>query len=191
MNQLAKTEDFTAKASQQEMFECLTLLSSLPSRASADDQVNVAGFYMALEGVTRHGLQTATKQIMQGSLGHAFLPSPPELRQECDKVMKPIFEARARDSYDRRILKEMAADSKRTEWTPESRARATAKWEATKAQQRLDNAAEETRRDQYDTSPDACMARLRATAETNGADFNLDKIKNAPSDTFKQAGRAA
>lgn len=173
------------------MLQCLTLLSSLPSRASADDQVNIAGFYMALEGVTRHGLQTATKQIMQGSLGHAFLPSPPELRQECDKVMKPILEARARDSYDRRILKEMSADSKRAEWTPESRARATAKWEATKAQQRLDNAAEETRRDQYDTSPDACMARLKAAAEANGADFNIDNLKNAPSDTFKQAGRAA
>ncbi|MBC8718800.1 hypothetical protein [Ochrobactrum sp. Marseille-Q0166] len=169
----------------------MTLLSSLPSRASADDQVNIAGFYMALEGVTRHGLQTATKQIMQGSLGHAFLPSPPELRQECDKVMKPILEARARDSYERRILKEMAADNTRAKWTPESRARVTAKWEATKAKQRLDNAAEETRSDQYDTSPEASMARLKQAAEANGKEFNLDNLKNAPSDTFKQAGRAA
>lgn len=146
---------------------------------------------MALDGVSVFALQTATKNIMRGVLGHAFFPSPPELRIQCDELMKPILEARARDSYDRRILKEMAADSKRADWTPESRARATAKWEATKAQQRLDNAAEETRRDQYDTSTDACMARLKAAAEANGADFNLDKIKNASSDTFKQAGRAA
>lgn len=174
------------------MLQCLTFLSSLPSRASADDQVNIAGFYMALEGVTCHGLETATKQIMQGSLGHAFLPSPPELRQECDKVMKPILEARARDSYDRRIFKEMAADNTRAKWTPESRARATAKWEAEKAQQRLDNAAEETtRRDKYDASPEASMARLQALAEANGKEFNLDNIKSAPTGQFIQAGRVA
>lgn len=178
------------------MLQCLTLLSSLPSRASADDQVNVAGFYMALEGVTRHGLQTATKQIMQGSLGHAFLPSPPELRQECDKVMKPILEARAWNSERERVLKEQSDEKRQREtsqalWTPESRARATAMWEATKAQQRIDNAATDTSRDQYDTSPEASMARLKQAAEANGEDFNLDKIKNAPSDTFKQAGRAA
>lgn len=146
---------------------------------------------MALDGVPVFALQTATKNIMRGALGHAFFPSPPELRIQCDEVMKPILEARARDSYDRRILKEMAADNTRAKWTPESRARATAKWEAAKAQQRLDNAAEETRRDQYDTSPDACMARLKAAAEANGADFNLDKIRNAPSGQFIQAGRAA
>ncbi|MBV2144220.1 hypothetical protein KUG47_12020 [Falsochrobactrum sp. TDYN1] len=151
----------------------------------------MAGFYLALEGVTRHGLQTATKRILQGSLGHAFLPSPPELRQECERVMKPILEARVRDNQERRIREEMAKDKPVAKWTPESRARATAKWEAEKAQQRLDNAAEETRRDQYDASPEGCTARLKAAAESNGKEFNLDKIRNAPSGSFQQVGRAA
>ena len=191
MNQIAKTEDFTAKATQAEMLECLTLLSSLPSRASADDRINVAGFYLALEGVSRHALQTATKQIMQGSLGHAFLPSPPELRQECDKVMRPILEARARDAQDKRIREEMKADQSRAKWTPESRARATAKWEAAKAQQRLDSAAEDTRHDHYDTSVEASMARLKQAVEDNGNEFDLNGLRSAPIGSFKQIGRAA
>lgn len=173
------------------MLECLTLLSSLPSRASADDRINVAGFYLALEGVSRHALQTATKQIMQGSLGHAFLPSPPELRQECDKIMRPILEARARDAQDKRIREEMKADQSRAKWTPESRARATAKWEAAKAQQRLNNAEEETRRDHYDTSVEASMARLKKAAEANGNELDLNGLRSAPSGSFKQIGRAA
>lgn len=176
-------------------------LSELPSRKLPEGlndaekvefrRVQVENMMAALKGVTAYALSEATDRIMRNALGHKFKPEPPELRAVCDDVMKPILEARARDSYDRRILKEMAADNTRAEWTPESRACATAKWEATKAQQRLDNAAEETRRDQYDTSPDACMARLKAAAEANGADFNLDKIKNAPSGQFIQAGRAA
>lgn len=197
MNQLAKTEDFTTKATEQEMFECLTLLSSLPSRASANEQVNIAGYYLALEGVSRHGLQTATKLILQGSLGHTFLPSPPELRQECNKVMKPIFEARAWDADRDRALREQREEQRQraqsqSSWTPESRARATAKWEAEKARQRLNNAAEEKRRDHYDTSPEAAMTRLQALAEANGKDFNLDRVPNAPHpSTFQRLGRAA
>lgn len=43
---------------------------------------------MALDGVTRHGLSEAVKAILKGALGHAFLPSPPELRMQCDKAME-------------------------------------------------------------------------------------------------------
>lgn len=178
------------------MLQCLTLLSSLPSRASADDQVNVAGFYMALEGVTRHGLQTATKQIMQGSLEHAFLPSPPELRQECEKVMRPILEARSRDRREAEILKEQREEKRQREhsqstWTPESRQRASAKWQQIKAQMQAESAKDDAKRNQYDVSPEACMARLKAAAEANGHEFNIDNLKSAPSGSFKQVGRAA
>lgn len=178
------------------MLQCLSFLSGLPSRDSTNGQMEMAGYYVALEGVSKFAIQTAAKAIMRGSLGHTFYPKPPELRLLCEEVMRPIREAEARDRREAEIIREQQNDQRQRErsqasWTPESRARATAKWEATKAQQRLDNAAEETRRDQYDTSPDACMARLKAAAEANGADFNLDKIKNAPGDTFKQAGRAA
>ena len=178
------------------MFECLTLLSSLPSRASDSDQVNVAGYYLALEGVTRHGLQQATKQIMQGSLGHAFLPSPPELRQESEKVMRPILEARARDRREAEILKEQHEEKRQREhsqstWTPESRQRASAKWKAIKAQMQAESAKEDANRDLYDVSSEACAARLKAAAEANGHEFNIDNLKSAPSGSFKQLGRAA
>lgn len=172
------------------------LTSVLPSRAMENGEAEKLAYKKALVGVTKYGLETAVDNILRGSLGHGFMPSPPELRIQIDAVMRPILDARSRDAERRRILKEQSDEQRQREtsqasWTPESRARATAEWEAVKAQQRLDNAAEETRRDQYDTSPDACMARLKAAAEANGADFNLDKIKNAPSGQFIQAGRAA
>ncbi|MFI3903978.1 hypothetical protein [Ochrobactrum sp. S1502_03] len=159
-------------------------------------RAEVENIMSALRGVTAYALSEAVERIMQNALGHKWMPLPPELRGLCDQIMKPILNAQRADfdihRHAERQRQEREASKKiHDSWTPESRARATAKWEATKAQQRLDNAAEETRRDQYDTSTDACMARLKAAAEANSADFNLDKIKNAPSDTFKQAGRAA
>jgi hypothetical protein len=48
-----------------------------------------ATYMIALDGVTRYSLEKATKLILQGSLGHAFMPSPPELRQQCDRIMQP------------------------------------------------------------------------------------------------------
>jgi len=158
--------------------------------------MEMAGYYVALEGVSKFAIQTAAKAIMRGSLGHTFYPKPPELRLQCEEVMRPIREAEARDRREVEIIREQQNDKRQRErsqasWTPESRARATAKWEAAKAQQRLDNAAEETSRDHYDTSPEACMARLKAAAEENGKEFDIDNLRNSPSDTFKQAGRAA
>ncbi|NKC29135.1 hypothetical protein HED52_21540 [Ochrobactrum ciceri] len=188
MNQLAKTEDFTTKATQQEMFECLTLLSGLRSRASDNDSLNVALYYIALEGVTRHGLQVATRNILQGSLGHPFLPDPPELRQECNKVMKPILDAMAWDANRDRILREQREEQRQrsqsqSTWTPESRARATEKWQSVKA-------AMQDKRDE-ENSYDAAMARLQAAAEANGHELDLETMKPVSTGSFKQAGKAA
>ena len=46
-----------------------------------------AAYYTALDGVTRYGLTQAVRAILQGALEHAFFPSPPELRMQCDKAM--------------------------------------------------------------------------------------------------------
>ena len=146
----------------------------------------MALYYIALRGVTRHGLQVATENIIQGSLGHPFLPDPPELRQECNKVMKPILEAQSRDAANAKILKgqkEMLDAMNSGHWTPESRARASEKWQSEKDAMR-------EHRDQ-ENAYDAAMARLQALAEANGKDFNLDKVPSAPSGQFIQAGRAA
>lgn len=79
---------------------------------------------IALDGVTRHGLAEAVKFILRGALGHAFLPSPPELRIQCDKAME--WHERERDRIARReqIQRERIPD--RDEPSPEAKARVSA-----------------------------------------------------------------
>ncbi|HYE25079.1 MAG TPA: hypothetical protein VEG32_07760 [Clostridia bacterium] len=47
-----------------------------------------AGYFVALDSVTRYGLSTAVRSILQGALNHGFFPSPPELRKQCDAAME-------------------------------------------------------------------------------------------------------
>ncbi|MDH7787674.1 hypothetical protein QBD01_003701 [Ochrobactrum sp. 19YEA23] len=153
-------------------------------------------YMKALDGVTKHGLERAVDNILRGSLGHGFMPSPPELRLQCDEVMRPIREAEARDRREAEILKEQHEEKRQREhsqstWTPESRQRASAKWQAIKAQMQAEGAKDDAKRDQYDVSPEACAARLKAAAEANGHEFNIDNLTSAPSGSFKQVGRAA
>lgn len=160
-------------------------------------RAEVENFISALDGVTAYALSEAVKRVMQNALGHKWMPLPPELRGLCDEIMKPIINARRAETDIQRHAERQRREreaSKRIQdgWTPESRARATAKWEAEKARQRLENAAEETRRDQCDTSEEACMSRLKARAKENGNDFNLDRVPNSPTaSTFQKVGRAA
>ncbi|MGU3399246.1 hypothetical protein ACLBWS_05805 [Brucellaceae bacterium D45D] len=174
----------------------MTLLASLPAREASNAEAVEAAYFIALEGVSFFALETATKSILRNGLGHPFFPSPPELRQECDKVMKPILEARARDHRDAEILKEQreereARKSAVDSWTDESRARASSKWQQARAKIQADSASEQAKRGQYDTSPEAAMARLKQRAEENEKEFHPDKLPNGPRDTFKQVGRAA
>jgi hypothetical protein len=83
-----------------------------------------AAFMIALDGVTRYGLDVAVKSILRGCLGHVFLPSPPELRIECDKAMH---------WHEREAERIRRAERERSEWerqhgdyrppTPEAKAR--------------------------------------------------------------------
>lgn len=66
----------------------MTVLATLPSRRVSSEGLDRDAYYLALDGVTRYGLTTAVKAIMQNALGHAFFPSPPELRGEIDKAME-------------------------------------------------------------------------------------------------------
>ncbi len=155
-----------------------------------------AAYSIALEGVSAFALETATKNILRNVLGHPFFPAPPELRAECDRVMKPILEGQRADREREKFLEEqrkaMAAKKASVDsWTPESRARASAGWQEGKAKLKADSASEQAKRGQYDTSPEASMARLKAAAEANGHEFNPDALKSAPPSTFKQVGRAA
>lgn len=83
-----------------------------------------ASYFLALEGVTRYGLSTAVKAILQNALGHAFFPSPPELRGQCDKAMQPHKEAREREY--RRERDRYPCEGRRERLTDEERAKAAA-----------------------------------------------------------------
>lgn len=76
---------------------------------------------MALDGVTRHGLSEGVKAILKGALGHAFLPSPPELRMQCDKAMEWHVRERDRILRQQRIARDR--DPPRREPTEAEKAR--------------------------------------------------------------------
>ncbi len=69
---------------------------------------------MALEGVTRHGLAEAVRFILRGALGHGFMPSPPELRLQCDKAMQWHIEEAERIRHRERIASDRPAKVHRT-----------------------------------------------------------------------------
>lgn len=72
---------------------------------------------IALDGVTRYGLSVAVQAILRGTLGHAFLPSPPELRLECDKAMS----WHEREAMRIRRREQMEAEN-RSDWRPPTEA---------------------------------------------------------------------
>jgi hypothetical protein len=82
----------------------------MPAREAGDTQVDKAAYYLALENVTRFGLAEAVKAILQGQLGHAFFPSPPELRIQCDRAMEYHKQMRERIARQERIASERLPD---------------------------------------------------------------------------------
>jgi hypothetical protein len=82
----------------------------MPAREAGDTQVDKAAYYLALENVTRYGLAEAVKAILQGQLGHAFFPSPPELRKLYDKAMEYHKQMRERIARQERIASERLPD---------------------------------------------------------------------------------
>jgi hypothetical protein len=78
-------------------------------------------YFIALDGTTKHGLAEAVKFILRGALGHAFFPSPPELRMQCDKAME--WHERERERIVRREQIQRERVPARTEPSPQAKAR--------------------------------------------------------------------
>jgi cytosine/adenosine deaminase-related metal-dependent hydrolase len=128
MNDLpTKQQDVWSLATEADKLAALASLGSLPSRATSSENLDKAGYFVALEGVTRYGLSTAIRAILQGALDHAFFPSPPELRKQCDKAMEPHREMRARIAMQERIRAEQPPPIPQR--TPEQVARVAAAYE--------------------------------------------------------------
>lgn len=77
-------------ASKAEIDEALKLFNTLPRRDIGDGRQLRLAFTIALDGVHGLVLARAVEAILRGSLGHPFMPSPPELRIECDRVFFEI-----------------------------------------------------------------------------------------------------
>lgn len=99
------------------------MFSRLPSPASSEVSLEFDQhtYFIALRGVTQYGLFKAVEAILQNALGHAFFPSPPELRGQCDKAMQHHVEMRDRIAHREKLARERIPD--RPEPTPEARAR--------------------------------------------------------------------
>lgn len=89
----------------------MVLLGSLPAReADSSQSIEQAAYFLALEGVTKHGLYEASKAILRGALGHVYFPNPVELRMQCDKAMEHHVRMRDRIALRERIARETPPD---------------------------------------------------------------------------------
>ena len=80
------TRSFSGRAAGDLADKAIALLSVLPVlREPGDPEILRRALRIALEGPD-DVLVEATEAILRGSLGHAFQPSPPELRQQCDRI---------------------------------------------------------------------------------------------------------
>ncbi|WP_245509802.1 hypothetical protein [Rhizobium leguminosarum] len=104
-------------------------------------QLMLGAFEVALEGVSRWGLAQATREILQGSLPHGFMPSPPELRREIDRIMGPHVAARRREAEAARLYKWPEDDKPRALPAPKGDPEAVARWRARRNAEKAAEAA--------------------------------------------------
>ncbi|MBY5501255.1 hypothetical protein HFO82_21910 [Rhizobium leguminosarum] len=117
------------------------LVNALPGRQPFDMQLLLGAYEVALEGCSRWGLVQAIREILQGSLPHGFLPSPPELRREVNRVMGPHEAARRREAEAERLYRWPEDDQRRALPAPKGDPEAVAKWRVRRAAQKAEAAA--------------------------------------------------
>lgn len=116
--------DVWALASEADWRKALALLDRLPSRATSSAEFDQQVYFIALNGTTRYGLSKAVEAILQNALDHAFFPSPPEFRGQCDKAMRPYEEQRDREMRRKKLAEERAAYQSVQRRSPDDLARA-------------------------------------------------------------------
>ncbi len=90
----AAQPDICRTATDSEKLTVLTrLFAAYPCRTPSDFRLVRPAYMQALEGVCQWALFAAERRINQNCLGHAFMPSPSELRAEIDRVMEPFRDA--------------------------------------------------------------------------------------------------
>lgn len=82
------------------------MLKRLPSPPTSSAEFDQQVYFLALHGTTQHGLFEAVTAILRNALGHAFFPSPPELRGQCDKAMEYHEQMRERIARQEQIKRD-------------------------------------------------------------------------------------
>ncbi|AZO54897.1 hypothetical protein EJ077_16670 [Mesorhizobium sp. M8A.F.Ca.ET.057.01.1.1] len=135
-------------ATDRDLLVSLAALDPLPRRASTNPELEFAAFKTALEGrqvglmvVAYVDLMAAVRAIVQGCLGHAYHPSPAELRMRCNAKRDERLEEIAKAARRRAADEEQASYRSTSTKTAEARERAAATYAAfceANAQARLD-----------------------------------------------------
>ncbi|MDV4163101.1 hypothetical protein R1538_18425 [Rhizobium leguminosarum] len=139
------SDDVFRPATHADRVDALRVLANaLPGRRPVDKQLLLAAYELALEGVSRWGLAQAIREILQGSLGHGFLPSPPELRREIDRIMSPHVAARRREAEAARRYFWPDDDKPRALPGPKGNPEAVARWRARRSGEKAEAALKAT-----------------------------------------------
>ncbi|RWC53852.1 MAG: hypothetical protein EOS54_11770 [Mesorhizobium sp.] len=117
-------------ATGRDLLASLAALDPLPRRASTNPELEFATFKTALEGrqvgqivVAYVDLMAAVRAIVQGALGHAYHPSPAELRMQCDAKRDERLAEIATAARRRAAEEDQASYRSTSPKTPEARER--------------------------------------------------------------------
>ena len=163
--------DVRRDVTEQDVLRALMSLGSLPKRRSEDPEMDLAAYRVALDRTHVGDLAGAIRSILQGALGHAFFPSPPELRIECDKQADGRAKVVARKMRRLRELEERA-QYPAVEHSDEAKARVAAIYRRFNEQRETVSAEDE-------------LAAIRAKYDPAA----LEKIPDRPADATWQVPR--
>ncbi|TBF29308.1 hypothetical protein [Rhizobium ruizarguesonis] len=160
-------------ATHADLMDALRFLANaLPGRQPVDMQLMLGAYEVALEGVSRWGLAQATREILRGSLGHGFCPSPPELRREVDRVMVPHVAARRREAEAARRYKWDEDNKPRALPAPKGNPEAIANWRARREAEKAEATAVKAASSPVDRALFADkQERMKRTAADAVSDF--------------------
>lgn len=165
------------------------ILSALPTREPVDPNLIRSLYIGALINVTIHSLEVAVNNFRDGQsyVEHTFMPSPPELRKECDRVQRKFAEERARklDPHRQRHENEQQRLRHEQTKTPEAMARVAAMLA------RFNQAHDEAKASERQEGIAATTDQLRDRIIGQIGETAFNKIPDLPvRDTFKQVGAA-
>ena len=109
MGQLVEHE-VRKDATELHVLDSIEALGSLPKRDSDQAELDLAAYYVALSGVPASFLAVAVRQILQGVLGHAFFPSPPEFRIVCNRIWKAHSDEMKRKAHEEQAERQRLED---------------------------------------------------------------------------------